>query len=403
VTNIGDLRGRRGGIAVGGRRKIMLVDDNMANLAIGKAMLKEAYEVFAIPSAEKLFKILEHVAPDLILLDILMPEMDGYETIRRLKADVVTAEIPVIFLTSQNDEGSELEGLGLGAIDYVTKPFSAPLLLKRIENHLLIASQKKELMHYNDKLQEMVRQKTEQIIELQSAIISTVADLVEFRDNMTGGHVMRTTTYLKILVDELIRENICPDETSSWDLDFLIPSAQLHDVGKIAISDAILNKPGKLTDDEYNIMKNHVLVGVSAIERMEKTTNQHEFLRYSRTIAGTHHEKWDGTGYPYGLSGHDIPLEGRLMAIADVYDALVSNRPYKKPMPVHEAEKIIISGRGSHFDPLLVDVFQKVADSFAEVTRNCGSPPNETGIVQLVEKSVFQENNNEEKSYVAGF
>jgi putative two-component system response regulator len=381
----------------------MLVDDNMVNLTMGKNMLKDSYEVYAIPSAAKLFEILKNVTPDLILLDILMPEMDGYEAIRRLKADGATSDIPVVFLTSQNDEGSELEGLCLGAIDYVTKPFSGPLLIKRIENHLLIASQKKKLMHYNDKLQEMVRQKTEQVIELQSAIISTVADLVEFRDNMTGGHVMRTTRYLKILVDVLIRENICPDETSSWDLGFLIPSAQLHDVGKIAISDAILNKPGKLTDDEYNIMKNHVLAGVSAIERMEKTTNQHEFLQYSRTIAGTHHEKWDGTGYPYGLSGHGIPLEGRLMAIADVYDALVSNRPYKKPMPAHEAEKIIISGKGSHFDPQLVDVFQKVAGSFAEVMGDSGLPANETGIIQLVGRSVFQEENDEEKNYVAGF
>jgi putative two-component system response regulator len=352
------------------RHRIMLVDDTMANLVIGKNMLKDAYEVYAIPSAAKLFAILEHVTPDLILLDIMMPEMDGYETIRLLKADARWADIPVIFLTSKTDESSELEGLSLGAIDYVTKPFSAPLLLKRIENHLLIAFQRRELQNYNDNLQEMVRKKTEQVVELQNAVLTTVAEMVEFRDNMTGGHVLRTQNYLKILVDKLLEEKVYAEEVAAWDLDFLIPSAQLHDVGKIAISDRILNKPGRLTPEEFEEMKRHTVVGVEAVDKIAKSTAEHAFLVHARIIAGTHHEKWDGSGYPAGLSGADIPLEGRLMAIADVYDALTSSRPYKEALSVQEAEAIIEAGRGIHFDPVLVDVFRLVADSFAKIAES---------------------------------
>jgi putative two-component system response regulator len=347
----------------------MLVDDNMANLAIGKNMLKEFHEVFPIPSGGKLFEVLERVTPALILLDVMMPEMDGYEAIRRLKADRRWSDIPVIFLTSKNDERSELEGLSLGAIDYVTKPFSAPLLLKRIANQLLISSQKKELRNYNDNLQQMVEVKTQQVLELQNAVISTVAELVEFRDNMTGGHVTRTQKYLKLLVDKLLELGVYSDEVSQWNQAFLLPSAQLHDVGKIAISDAILNKPGKLTPEEFEVMKKHAAIGVEAIEKISAKTEEHAFLRHAGIFAGTHHEKWDGTGYPNNLAGLDIPLEGRLMAIADVYDALISKRPYKPPLSTADAERIIIEGRGTHFDPALIDVFSQVTEQFAEIAR----------------------------------
>ncbi|MDR1534163.1 MAG: response regulator [Planctomycetota bacterium] len=351
------------------RNRIMLVDDNLANLSIGKSMLRDFYEVYAVPSAAKLFEILEHVTPDLILLDVLMPEMDGYAVIRRLKADPRWRDLPVIFLTARIDESSELEGLSLGAIDYVAKPFCAPLLLKRIENHLLTVRQKKELKNYNDNLWDMVRRKTEQVFELQNAVMSTMAEMLEFRDNITGGHVIRTQLYLKALVNKLVEGKIYESVTADWDLDFLLPSAQLHDVGKIAISDAILNKPGPLTPEEFEEMKRHVAIGVEAIDRISKSTSEQTYLRYARIIAGTHHEKWDGSGYPAGLKGEEIPLEGRLMAIADVYDALISTRPYKESIPPKESEKIIIERRGSHFDPVLVDVFAQLTDRFAEISR----------------------------------
>ncbi|MDR1685133.1 MAG: response regulator [Desulfovibrio sp.] len=353
------------------RSRIALVDDNTANLTMGKTMLKDAYEVYPCPSAKKLFDILQHVTPDLILLDILMPEMDGYEALRLLKADAHRADIPVIFLTSQSDERSELEGLSLGAIDYVTKPFSAPLLLKRIENHLLIESQKRELKNYNDNLQQMVQDKTAQVQELQNAVLATVSDMVECKDNRTGGHVIRTQMYLELLVNKMLEEKVYEDLMSSWDIDLFILSAQLHDVGKIAISDAILNKPGKLTPEEFEEMKTHVSIGVGTIDKIAKKTTERAFLRYARSIAAAHHEKWDGSGYPLGLRGNDIPLEGRLMAIADVYDALISPRPYKPPLTTKEAEEILNDGRGSHFDPALIDVFRLVADDFASIAEHC--------------------------------
>jgi putative two-component system response regulator len=303
-------------------------------------------------------------------LDVEMPEMSGYDAIKRIKAKESTRDIPVIFLSAKNDSGSELEGLSLGAIDYIFKPFSPPLLLKRLENHLLIRSQQMALRNYNDNLQRIVRKRTSQVVELQNAILNTVAEMVEFRDDVTGGHIERTQNYLRLLVDKLLREKIYWEEVSSWDLEFLIPSAQLHDVGKIAISDAILNKPGKLTAEEFEIMKRHPAIGETAIENIMKTTSENDFLHHARLFAGTHHEKWDGSGYPRGLKGRGIPLQGRLMAIVDVYDALIAARPYKQPMSTRDAGQIITEGSGKHFDPVLVDLVQDMAPQFALIAEH---------------------------------
>jgi len=351
------------------RHKIIFVDDNMATLTMGKNMLKVFYEVYPAPSASKFFEILENVLPDLILMDIEMPEMNGYEVTKKIKTDPRFADIPIIFLTSKSDESSELEGFNLGAMDYVSKPFSAPLLLKRIANQLLIVQQKKDLKDYADNLEIKVLDKTREVFNLQNAVLSTVVDLVEFRDKLTGSHVNRTTLYLKSLTEELIREGIYTDEMKGWNLEFFLHSSQLHDVGKIAISDLILNKPGKLTPEEFEIMKTHVSVGVDAIKKIMSNTNEHAFLHYALLIAGTHHEKWDGTGYPKGLKGKEIPLEGRLMAIADVYDALISVRPYKKAFTHEEACKIIEEGAGTHFDPVLVDVFKNIKGEFEKASQ----------------------------------
>ncbi|MDR0876072.1 MAG: response regulator [Clostridiales Family XIII bacterium] len=352
-------------------KKILLVDDNATNLTAGKAILKEMYKVYPAPSAEIMFDLLENIIPDLILLDIEMPDKNGYEAIKELKADARWKDIPVIFVTARSDEGSELEGLSLGAIDYVTKPFSAPLLLKRIENHLFIESQRKQLIDFNENLEEKVSQKTAQVTNLQNAVLSTVADLVEFRDGVTGGHVVRTQKYLKLLLAQMVEDGIYADEIEDWNLEYMLQSAQLHDVGKIAISDLILNKPGALSDEEFDSMKTHTSIGVEAIRKIENNTEEHSFLKHARLIAGAHHEKWDGSGYPAGRSGTDIPLEGRLMAIADVYDALISSRPYKRPFSTEDARKIIIEGSGTHFDPALVEVFVKVADQFDKIVKGC--------------------------------
>jgi putative two-component system response regulator len=356
------------------RNKIILVDDVQSNLDQGRGILRTFFEVYPALSAAQLFKTLEKIIPDLILLDITMPEMNGYEAIKILKADNRFKDIPVIFLTAKDDADSELEGFNLGAVDYVRKPFSASLLLKRIEKELIIVKQKKELQaayaeikDYADNLDNKVREKTAEVLDLQNAIITTVANLVELRDECTGGHISRTRLYMKALIDELIRQGIYKDEIKDWDMDFLLSSVQLHDVGKIAITDIILNKPGKLTNEEFIIMKNHVSVGVEAIEEIIKNTKEHEFLKYALRIAGTHHEKWDGSGYPNGLRGNSIPLEGRLMAVADVYDALISKRQYKEPFTHAKACQIIEEGAGMQFDPVLVDIFRNVETEFERI------------------------------------
>lgn len=349
------------------KKMIFLVDDNPTNLTIGRNALIGDYNVITIPSGEKMLKMLEKSSPDLILLDVEMPEMNGYEAIKVLKSNVKTASIPVIFLTAKVDINSELEGLSLGALDYITKPFSPPLLLKRIEVHLLVEEQKKQLQSFNDNLMSLVEKKTRTVITLQNAILKTVAELVECRDDITGAHIERTQNYLKVLAEEAVKENVYRDEIESWDMDVFLQSAQLHDVGKITIKDGILAKPGRLTMDEFEEMKAHTTFGVRIIEKISKSAVEDAFLYHAKILAGTHHEKWDGSGYPLGLTGEAIPLQGRLMAIADVYDALISERHYKKAFSHEEAVQIISAGRGAHFDPSLVDVFLNIADEFRNI------------------------------------
>jgi putative two-component system response regulator len=346
------------------RKTVFLVDDNVTNLTLGKNALAGSYNVFTLNSGARLLKMLEKNVPDIILLDVEMPEMDGYEVIKVLKSKKETALIPVIFLTAKTDGTSEFKGLSLGAIDYITKPFTPPLLLKRIEVHLLVEQQKKELINYNKNLQEMVDTKTKMVVELKNAILKTMAELVECRDDITGGHIERTQRYLGILIDAMQRHNVYTDEIAPWDIGLVLQSAQLHDVGKISIKDSILQKPGKLTEDEFEEIKSHTIFGEKIIDKIRERTSEHAFLEHAKVLVCAHHEKWDGSGYPKGLKGRDIPLLGRLMAIVDVYDALVSERPYKKAFPHEEAVDIIVNGKGSHFDPVLVDLFINVADEF---------------------------------------
>jgi putative two-component system response regulator len=359
------------------RKIVMIVDDNAANLTIAKNILKHRYRVYTIPSAEVLFDLLGYVRPDMILLDVEMPDIDGYEAIKRLKNSPGLADIPVVFLTQRIDNVSELHGLTLGAVDYVTKPFSAPLLLKRIENHIEADERRKLLSKINGSLAERVRHETNRVLKLQGAVLSCIADMVEFRDSETGGHVNRTQAYLKLLLDKMMEKGVYKDETAGWDMSYLLPSAQLHDVGKIAISDTILNKPSKLDEEEFRIMKTHVELGLRLIKRIQLNTDEHSFLKHAALFAGEHHEKWDGSGYPAGLAESGISLEGRMMAVADVYDALVSKRPYKPPYSADEARDIIIKGSGTHFDPTLVDIFRDVSGQFARALKNGTQPENQ--------------------------
>lgn len=346
---------------------IMLIDDDAISLELGKSILEDLYRLYLLASGEKLFDLLRKVIPDLILLDIEMPRMDGYEIIKKLKANPDTEDIPVIFLTSKSDPGSELEGISLGAIDYIAKPFSAPILLKRIENHLLITSQRKKLKRYNQNLQEMVDAQIREIRNLQNGILNIVAEVVEFRNDMSGGHIERTSHYMKVLVDAVLEQRIYRDKTMDWDKELIITASQLHDVGKICIGESIINKPGRLDSDEFDEIKKHTTYGVMMIGKMEQAIGEHMFLDYANIIAETHHERWDGSGYPAGLKGAEIPILGRLMAIVDTYDALISARPYKQPMSPQEAAEEIIRGKGIAFDPALIDVFIAHADEFAQI------------------------------------
>jgi putative two-component system response regulator len=346
------------------RSKIVIVDDDSTNLAMARDTLSDYYDVFTAPSGEKMFRILERIDPDLILLDIKMPGMSGYEVIKMLKSDEDTVDIPVIFLTAAIDPESEVKGLSLGAIDYITKPFSQELLLKRIELHLLVEKQRKELKNYSQNLEKMVNRKTQTVFDLQNSILKTVAELIESRDNITGRHIERTQNFLRLFLSFLLKHEVYINEFSKWDLNLIVMSSQLHDVGKISIKDSILMKQGKLTNKEFEEMKMHTVYGKKIIEKIAASTPESAFLKHAKILAGSHHERWDGSGYPDGLKSNAIPLQGRLMAIVDVYDALTNDRPYKNAFSHMEALDIIRKKRAVHFDPVLCDIFLQHEEEF---------------------------------------
>jgi len=349
------------------REKIIIVDDIATNLNIAKSALSEKYDVFTAPSGAKLMLLLEKLIPDLILLDIEMPEMDGYDVITLLKASEKTAHIPVIFVTGKIDPEHEEKGLSLGAVDYIIKPFSRELLLKRINLHVMYEQQRVDLLKHNLNLEGEIDKKTRTVLELQSTILRTMAELVECRDNTTGDHIGRTQHSLKLLIDMLLSSGIYTKELTALDIPLLIMSSQLHDVGKISIRDSILLKAGKLNPAEWEEMKKHTTYGVDIIRRIESTTSDSEFLHYAEIFAGSHHERWDGSGYPRGLKAENIPLPGRLMAIVDFYDALINNRPYKGAYTHNAAIDIMKKGPGTQFDPVISEVFIKNHNIFKDV------------------------------------
>jgi len=351
------------------RKTIALVDDSPASLLASQFVLTESYNVLTACSGEDLLKMLEEHIPDLILLDIEMPGIDGLEVIKILKKQKATKSIPVIILAKSVDEKQEIEALSLGAIDYMSKPFSPIRLLKRIEMHLLLDAHKRELviqrkalLHSNHSLHRMVVEKAVTVVELQEAIVSVFSELIECRDHTTGGHVERIQRFLYLLLTALLDHELYQEEVSKWNLALILQSALLHDVGKIGIRDHILLKPDKLTQEEFEIVKTHVDFGGDIIDKIMKKTSETLFLEHALVLITSHHEKWDGSGYPRGLKGYEIPLQGRAMAIVDVYDALTAERPYKKAYSHEQAVQMIAEGSGTHFDPDLVTVFMNIAD-----------------------------------------
>jgi len=347
---------------------IFLVDDNIINLNVGKNALQHKYTVITIPSGEKLLLSLKKLKPGLILLDIDMPGMSGYDVIKVLKLNPETVDIPVIFLTAKNQIENELLGFSLGAVDYITKPFSQLLLLKRVELHLLLQAQKDELREFNGNLIEMVNERTNDISALQNAVIMWAAEVIEFRDEETGHHVERVQKYLEILINEMKKDSFYAGEIAKWDIEAFLKSALLHDVGKIKIRDDILLKNARLTDEELVNMKLHSLYGKTLIESLQDKVPNQTFLEYAKVLAHSHHERWDGTGYPDGLQGEEIPLQARMMSLADVYDALISERSYKKAFSHEEAMQSIAKGRGTQFDPELTDLFIRISDKIGKIS-----------------------------------
>jgi len=339
---------------------IFVVDDNETSLTAAENSLAKEYKVIALPSATKMFEALTKFTPDLILLDIEMPDMSGYEALEKLKNNDSYADIPVIFLSGLSDAKSEAFGIELGAVDFIMKPFTEPVLLNRIRKTLDIDELVRERTRQLALRTEQLARRSEELLRLKNGIVYTLADIVENRDSNTGGHIERTTRYIRILIDAMMERGIYSDELKEWDLDSVVSSARLHDIGKISIPDVILNKPDKLTDDEFEVIKTHPNVGAKMIEQMTEQTGDAVFLRNARLFAAYHHEKWNGKGYPNGLKEIEIPLHGRIMAIIDVYDALVSDRPYKKAFDHETAVEIIMKDAGSHFDPYIAEVFNAI-------------------------------------------
>lgn len=350
---------------------ILVVDDTPDNLTLLCSLLGEGYRNKVATNGEKALKIARSEPhPDLILLDIMMPDLDGYEVCRQLKAQDSTRDIPIIFLTAKAQEGDETLGFRLGAVDYITKPIVPPILMARVKTHVTLQETRKLLERQNEQLEEQVERRTRQLAALQDAIIIAMASLAETRDNETGHHIRRTQHYIRELALYLKQHEHHKKLLTEKFIATIYKSAPLHDIGKVGVPDRILLKPGKLTPEEFEEMKKHTIYGRDAIIAAEKTLEAPEsFLCTARDIAYSHHEKWDGTGYPQGLKGDTIPLAARLMAIADVYDALITKRVYKNAMPHSEAVEIIQAGSGTHFDPEAVDAFLAIQDKFEAISR----------------------------------
>lgn len=350
---------------------ILVVDDSPDNIILMSRLLKDHYRTKIATNGEKALKIASSDdPPDLILLDVMMPYMDGYEVCQELKKNPKTSRIPVIFLTAKTDIEDEKRGFEVGAVDYITKPVSAPLLLARVKTHLLLKDSRDFLIDKNQFLEHEIYKRTQEIIAIQDVTIIAMGSLAETRDSETGNHIRRTQNYVKMLAMKLKNNPRFRHILTDENIELLYKSAPLHDIGKVGVPDHILLKPGKLTPQEFEIMEKHTVFGRDAIlaaeKRLESPTS---FLTFAREIAYSHQEKWDGSGYPEGLTGDDIPISARLMAVADVYDALITRRIYKPAFAHEESVDIIKNGYAAHFDPDIVDTFIEIEKELYEVAQ----------------------------------
>ena len=352
--------------------KVLIVEDMTENIEVLGAILKPYYRRSVAMQGEKALQIVaSDNPPDLVLLDVNMPGMDGYEVCRRIKGNDQTKDIPVIFVSALNEVGDETRGFSMGAVDYITKPVSPPVVLARVRTHLALKKAHDNLSRQNEILEEKVAERTHEVQLTRDVTVQSLASLAETRDNETGGHIRRTQKYMRALANKLSDHPRFSDFLDESTILELYKPAPLHDIGKVGVPDAILLKPGRLTDEEMEQMKMHAAYGKEALEHSAKLYKQaggtSSFMDIAKDIAYNHHEKWDGSGYPRGISGDDIPVSGRLMALADVYDALISRRVYKPPFEQSKAVGIINEGRGNHFDPDVVDAFLEIKEEFRQI------------------------------------
>jgi putative two-component system response regulator len=351
------------------QKTIMIVDDTEMNIVILVEALQDDYELIVAINGLDAIELLEDQKPDLILLDIMMPEIDGYEVLSKLKKNPDLEHIPVILLSAITDSDSKNKGFSLGAVDYVTKPFEIIEVKARVKTQIRLEEARLVLENQNIILEEKVKERTRLIERTNFATIYCLAALAETRDPETGEHIKRTQKYIKELALELSSNEEYKDVLTNEYIELLYKSAPLHDIGKVGIKDSILLKPGKLTEEEFEEMKNHTTYGGESLMVGIKELGEESFLTLAKEIALTHHEKWDGCGYPRGLSKQEIPISGRLMALSDVYDALISKRVYKEAFTHQDAKNIILEGKGTHIDPDIVDAFIKRESKFIEIMK----------------------------------
>jgi putative two-component system response regulator len=361
---------------------ILIVDDEPANLAVLSALLRPQYTVRVCKSGpQALEAVARKPTPDLILLDVMMPGMDGFSVLAQLRSQEATADIPVIYVTALGDALDEEHGLRLGAVDYITKPIKPAVVLSRVQVHVEVKQARDRLKHQNAWLEDEVRRRMGENLLIQDVSLAAMAQLAETRDSDLGNHIARTQAYVETIGRHLQQQPRFAEQLDEGTLARIVKAAPLHDIGKIGIPDHILLKPGKLTAEEWSVMQTHCQIGNNAIERAINTTLAHHaqdtaahtkpeslrFLEVAKKIVLSHHEKWDGSGYPNGLQGEAIPLSARMMALADVFDALTTPRVYKEPWPVEKAVDLIRAQRGLHFDPAVVDAFEAGFATFLQI------------------------------------
>jgi len=347
---------------------ILIVDDIDINRIILSEILQNDYDIIEAASGTEALDTLfptegepAEVLPTAILLDIMMPDLDGFEVLEIIQKNEITKKIPVLFITAADSEDSESKGLKAGAADYITKPFNHDVVRARVDNHINLA-------RYRHNLEQLVSIKTAEVTRTYESTLEVLATIIEYRNLESGTHIRRTTLLTEVLVNRMLESDKFKEALGALNIPSLIKASALHDIGKIGIPDGILLKPGKLNDDEFNMIKTHTTVGSHIIDSISENLPDNDmFLKYSKDICHYHHERWDGRGYPAGLNGEEIPLSARIISVVDVYDALVSPRCYKDPYSHDVSFEIITEGRGTQFDPDIVDLLPDVADKFKEI------------------------------------